>query len=153
MEHWKFPVDALTIAILLHDPKCNPNEKINKVDKNFTHKTYSGILCKWDRSGKILALLTWRGLLDTNQAVSEVRILHVGRGNNVLERIEKMDLHDLAGTHQDKMLVKRYKQNPDQVRKECRMKFDICRQHDSATVFVQILLLSNNYFVVAQSSE
>jgi|SRR6185437_1440223 len=162
MEHWNSPVDAQIIATRLHDPECNPNEKINEIDGSCTYKACSGLICSWMYWEGMHALLSWRGLVDTNQIVAEFWHGEVIEGIHCKHR-RLYNLHDLQHFYNLHLLseydegralagemllvIDRYTENPNQVRKECRMRFDVCKQHDSAAVFAQILFLSNNYFV------
>jgi len=154
METWKFPVNADAIAILLHDPKCNPNGKINEYDYRFRYKAYSGMICGWSVGDNIIpALLSWRGLVDTDQIVSATRHITVADVLGVARmQTNQMNLRDMKrdmthNAHPEVILIERYMENPNQVRKECRMKFSACKEHDSAAIFVQILFLSEQFFV------
>jgi|SRR6185437_2277257 len=147
-KRWGAPRNAQEIAILLHEPGCNPNLK----KENPMYKTYSGLICSWHSSKNVVALLTWRGLLDTNQIVAKLVFSSIAtHGGGMFEEEEYtlfslVQLLNCGANHSEVMLMQRYIENPDQVRKECRMKFDVCKQHDSAAIFVQNLFLSNNYY-------
>jgi len=142
--------NAHDVATMLHEPTCD----LNAARDGIMAKTYSGILCSIDDEEVICAVLSWRGLVDTKQIVAIFSLLTVNEQTaEIVKKENKLcNLYELAEelrgfNHPITTRMRKYTQNPDQVRKECRMKFDVCRKHDATIVFVQILLLSNNYFV------
>jgi len=84
-------------------------------------------------STAVEAILSWRGgVVDVAMAFIE------------------FDIPPVGGFFE---LGRAYKNDPNLIRKQCRMKFSSCRKHDATAVFVQILFLSNNYFVICSSAQ
>jgi|SRR6185437_1389818 len=146
-QRWKTPISGQQIAAKLHEPGCNPNAK--RDERYSIYKTYSGLICGWSVPDSIIALMTWRGLLDMDQIVAVYRFGMINL-NSPNPCVKNWNLVGLVGYLDDvdanNALVQRYIEIPNQVRKECRMKFSVCKEHDAAAIFVQILFLSNNYF-------
>jgi len=132
MKKSKFERSLSKLANKLHDPELDFNS-IMSDDESEIH----GICCYLFYDGTsfsgVEAVLSWRG--------------------GIVDIVKLFNTFAIAPVDCFVDLGRAYMNNPHTIRKRCRMKFSSCRKHDSATVFVQILFLSNNYFVICSSAQ
>src|SRR6185312_11412736 len=116
---WRISISGQQIAAKLHEPGCNPNAKID--ERYSIYKTYSGLICGWAEPDSIIALMSWRGLLDMEQIVAVYNFgtinLNPGQPNFCMKN---WNLADLMGylnyVDVNNVLARRYMEVPDQVR-------------------------------------